>query len=132
MDICITFLLMLSVVSLYRCKCLEDTVLSEVTKDVLMQMQWRMARFKTGGITAKIVQRRRLSKRDSVKQRSYQYSYAIKTGTETVAVCREAYASIHGNGARRVLRIAKAVGNRETPMTIGAVTITDQVRSRRI
>ena len=31
------FTLMLSVVSLYRCKCLEDTVLSEVTKDVLMQ-----------------------------------------------------------------------------------------------
>ena len=96
-------------------------MLSEVTKDVLMQRFNAMASGKVqdcylaGGITAKIVQRHRPSKRDSVKQRSYQYSYAIKTGTETVAVCREAYASIHGIGARRARRIAKAVGNGETP-----------------
>lgn len=68
-----------------------------------------------GGMKANIVQRRRPSTPDSVRQRAYQYSYTITTGSETMAVCREAYGSLHGIGARRIRRITKAVRNGETP-----------------
>ena len=85
-----------------------------------------------GGVRANVVQRRRPSNPDSEKQRAYQYAYTVTTGTETKVVCREAYASLHGVGARRIRRIAKAVGDGETLVTIVVVTITDHEQSLRI
>ena len=99
----------------------QETAVSAEMKAVLLQRfnaigdSNRQDSYLAGGIRANIVQRRRPSTPDSDKQRTYQYAYTVTTGTETKAVCREVYASLHGIGARRIRRIAKAVGDGETP-----------------
>ena len=52
---------------------------------------------------------------DAGRQQRFQYTYKVKHGEVEKVVCREAFASIHGIGTKRVRRMAEQFAHGLTP-----------------
>ncbi|XP_023818369.1 uncharacterized protein LOC101155258 isoform X3 [Oryzias latipes] len=66
-------------------------------------------------ISCKKPQRRRPRGAGESQERKWQYHYKVKLGDEEKVVCREAFASLHGIGTKRVRRVANHQSQGITP-----------------
>uniref|UniRef100_UPI00358DF5DA uncharacterized protein isoform X1 n=2 Tax=Myxine glutinosa TaxID=7769 RepID=UPI00358DF5DA len=66
-------------------------------------------------ISCKAPQRRRPKGAQASLERSFQYYYQVKLGEDVKMVCREAFASLHGIGTKRVRRVAQHQSQGVTP-----------------
>ena len=69
-----------------------------------------------GALVMTTATRRRRPKADNpLYEQRYQYHYKVKCGDVEHVVCREAFASLHGIGSKRVRRAATCVAEGHTP-----------------
>ena len=68
-----------------------------------------------GALVMTATKRRRPKAENPLYEQRYQYHYKVKCGDVENVVCREAFASLHGIGTKRVRRVATCVAEGRTP-----------------